>query len=117
MPAGQVLCEYSGTQLGTTEAMRLEDKSYLMRLGPEDYVDAREDVSVLARFINDCCLAAVYNVVFEKRPGEGRALVVATRPICAGEARELVWLAIFASGGALCGLWQMVLGEFEALQV
>ena len=28
----------------------------------------------------------VYNVRFDKRPGEARAVVVAVRPICAGEA-------------------------------
>ncbi|CAK9108934.1 unnamed protein product [Durusdinium trenchii] len=51
---GQVLCEYHGRLLSTAEAMRLENKSYLMRIGPQEYIDAREDESVLARFINDC---------------------------------------------------------------
>ncbi|CAJ1372424.1 unnamed protein product [Effrenium voratum] len=85
VPAGQVLCEYRGKLLCTAEAMRLEDKSYLMRVGPQEYIDAREDIEVLARFINDCRNPAVHNVRFEKRPGEGRALVVAARPIRAGE--------------------------------
>lgn len=31
-------------------------------------------------------ITEVYNVGFEKRPGEGRAMVVALRPISAGEA-------------------------------
>lgn len=66
-------------------AMRLENKSYLMRIGPQEYIDAREELEVLARFINDCRNPAVYNVRFEKRPGEGRAMVVAVRPISAGE--------------------------------
>eukprot|EP00439_Symbiodinium_sp_Y106_P079570 s2086_g18.t1 len=77
---GEVLCEYRGRTFTTAEAMRLEDKSYLMR-----YIDAREDTSLIARYINDCRNPAVYNVSFEKRPGEGRALVVACRPISAGE--------------------------------
>ena len=50
--------------------MRLENKSYLMRIGPQDsfhvlqvlfhpvsakeYIAAREELEVLARFINDC---------------------------------------------------------------
>ncbi|CAE7299921.1 FP1, partial [Symbiodinium microadriaticum] len=50
-----------------------------------EYIDAREDTSLVARYINDCRNPAVYNVSFEKRPGEGRALVVACRPISAGE--------------------------------
>ncbi|CAE7367114.1 FP1 [Symbiodinium sp. CCMP2592] len=82
---GEVLCEYRGRTFTTAEAMRLEDKSYLMRVGPQEYIDAREDTSLLARYINDCRNPAVYNVSFEKRPGEGRALVVACRPIAAGE--------------------------------
>lgn len=85
VPKGQVLCEYSGAVLRTTEAMQLEDKSYLMRLGPQTYVDARGSPAVLARYINDCRVPAVYNVEFDKRPSEGRALVVSCRPICAGE--------------------------------
>lgn len=76
----------------------------------QEYIDAREEVQVLARFINDCrnpaatasgpttrnkgmtsnatsdWITEVYNVGFEKRPGEGRAMVVALRPISAGEA-------------------------------
>ena len=75
----------------------------------KEYIDAREELEVLARFINDCRNPAaavseltvmafhgvswrhqdrtkVYNVRFEKRPGEGRAMVVAVRPISAGEA-------------------------------
>eukprot|EP00439_Symbiodinium_sp_Y106_P080035 s2086_g18.t2 len=105
---GEVLCEYRGRTFTTAEAMRLEDKSYLMRVGwfllmdygninglgvwrlrhhacREEYIDAREDTSLIARYINDCRNPAVYNVSFEKRPGEGRALVVACRPISAGE--------------------------------
>eukprot|EP00435_Cladocopium_sp_Y103_P020313 s1327_g4.t4 len=82
---GEVLCEYRGRLLCTSEAMRLENKSYLMRIGPQEYIDAREELEVLARFINDCRNPAVYNVRFEKRPGEGRAMVVAVRPISAGE--------------------------------
>jgi hypothetical protein len=44
-----ILCVYTGTVLRTKEALRLNDKSYLMRLGEQCYVDAREDLSILAR--------------------------------------------------------------------
>lgn len=45
----EVVCRYVGKVLRTVEAMRLEDKSYLMRLGEQCYVDAREDLSCHAR--------------------------------------------------------------------
>jgi hypothetical protein len=38
LPAGStgtVLCRYEGQVLSTTQALRLEDKSYLMRLGAQ----------------------------------------------------------------------------------
>merc|ERR1719321_962649 len=41
-PEGAVLGVYRGTRYGTREAIRVEDKGYLMRLGPQAYVDARE---------------------------------------------------------------------------
>jgi len=62
--------------------MRLEDKTYLMRLGEQSYVDAREHTDVLARYINDCGNSFFHN---DKRPDEGFALVVTKRRINAGE--------------------------------
>jgi SET domain-containing protein len=82
---GQVLCSYTGDVLRTKEAIVLDDKSYLMRLGPEVYVDARNDKSVLARFINDCRDQKGYNVRFVKLPGERCALIEAIRNIEPGE--------------------------------
>mmetsp|Transcript_13978 Transcript_13978/g.21760 ORF Transcript_13978/g.21760 Transcript_13978/m.21760 type:complete len:94 (+) Transcript_13978:212-493(+) len=69
----------------TKDAIKVGDKSYLMRLGPQVYIDLREDVNTLARYINDCRNPKYYNVSFEKRPDEGKALVVATRDIEKGE--------------------------------
>lgn len=45
------------------------------------YLDARECPDALARYINDCRNPRGHNVRFDKRPEEGRALVVATRRI------------------------------------
>lgn len=39
-----------------------------MRLGPQVYVDARECMDVLARFINDCRNPVKHNVTFVKQP-------------------------------------------------
>lgn len=97
--AGAVVCEYSGVVWRTPEALRLADKAFLMRLGGGAFVDARQTPWVLARFINDCRgRMGGYNVRFDKRPGEGRADVVAVRDIRAGEELfadygRLYWLA------------------------
>mmetsp|Transcript_13242 Transcript_13242/g.31078 ORF Transcript_13242/g.31078 Transcript_13242/m.31078 type:complete len:196 (+) Transcript_13242:150-737(+) len=83
---GEVVCCYeSATIIPTRDAIRLEDKSYLMRLGPQKYIDLRNEMGVVARYVNDCRVPARYNVVFEKRPEEGRALAVALRAIAPGE--------------------------------
>ncbi|CAM9493225.1 unnamed protein product, partial [Heterosigma akashiwo] len=52
--AGEVICEYTGTIYNTKQAIKLKDKSYLMRLGPQVYIDANQHPSVVARYINDC---------------------------------------------------------------
>ncbi|CAM9334022.1 unnamed protein product [Ectocarpus sp. 12 AP-2014] len=80
--AGAVVCEYTGRQLRTVEALRSPDKSYLMRLGPQQvYVDALDDPEVMARYINDCRNSSLYNVAFRKLPQESKALVVALKDI------------------------------------
>lgn len=85
IPAGSRICVYCGRILHTREAMRLQDKSYLMKLGPQLYVDALGDESIAARYINDCRNPAVYNVYFDKRPDEEKAYVTAQRDISTGE--------------------------------
>lgn len=83
--AGEEVCRYTGTMLRTVEAMRLQDKSYLMRLGEQCYVDSRQHPEVWARYINDCITPAGWNVRFDKRPTEACAVVVALRDIQPGE--------------------------------
>ena len=75
------MCEYTGKEYRTKDAIRLENKDYLMRLGPQVYVVGES----LARFINDCRSKQHYNAEFKKEPENKRALVVATRDISAGE--------------------------------
>lgn len=104
---GEVVCVYSGTTLPTKMAIQLDDKSYLMRLGEQKYVDAKHHPDVLARyvsrsceldvmlmmsltcraarFINDCIVKEGHNVTFEKQPENNCALVRALRDIAAGE--------------------------------
>eukprot|EP00928_Gymnodinium_smaydae_P076761 TRINITY_DN59830_c0_g1_i1.p1 TRINITY_DN59830_c0_g1~~TRINITY_DN59830_c0_g1_i1.p1 ORF type:complete len:225 (-),score=18.18 TRINITY_DN59830_c0_g1_i1:343-1017(-) len=85
IPAESVICIYSGKTYRTRDALKLQDKSYLMRVGPQLYVDAHDCMHVLARYINDCRNPAIYNVVFDKQLDAGYALVVSTRNIRAGE--------------------------------
>ncbi len=55
IPAGSVVCVYTGAVLPTAAAVALKDKAYLMRLGPQVYIDAadeEEHAGVMARYIN-----------------------------------------------------------------
>lgn len=80
-----VICEYMGVVWPNAVAWKLEDKSYLMKLGEGIYIDAKQCVHVLARYINDSRCAREYNVRFHKLPWEHKAQVIALRDIEAGE--------------------------------
>jgi SET domain-containing protein len=83
--AGDVICEYIGKMLSVKEVFRLEDHSYLMRLGsPNIYIDGK-DVFSFARHINDNRNKLKHNVKFEKYPQERKALVVAIKNIKPGD--------------------------------
>lgn len=82
---GACVCIYTGRVLRTVDAIRLKDKTYLMRLGPQVYVDPCDDETVLGRYINDPRNRFLQNVVFDKRPEEQCAYVVAKRDIAVGE--------------------------------
>tara|TARA_A100001015_G_scaffold315500_1_gene427456 strand:+ start:456 stop:1655 length:1200 start_codon:yes stop_codon:yes gene_type:complete len=83
--AGTLVCTYMGTNLSTGDAIKLVDKSYLMRLGAQRYINARDFHGVAARYINDCRNSALYNVEFRKIPEQWKAEVIALRDITAGE--------------------------------
>ena len=82
---GEVICKYEGEIFQTATALRLADKSYLMRLGEQCYVDTISNYCCKARYINDCRNPAGYNVRFDKRPEENCAYVIALRNINIGE--------------------------------
>ena len=67
----------------------------------------RTHYEVHARYINDCRDKRVHNVSFDKRPSERRALVVAARPIAAGDE-------LYASYGQLYWLGADMRGEPSA---
>ena len=89
---GELICVYFGARLCTAQAMRLADKAYLMRLGPETYVDASSYPCCSARYINDCRNPLGYNCRFVKYPERRIAEVRAERWIARGSE-------IFASYG------------------
>ena len=86
---------YSGDHNGVLTSAQAEliiDKSYLMRLAPNRFINGKQSGS-MARFINDCRDKRHYNATFVKMPERECALVVATRDIKPDEE-------IFASYGA-----------------
>jgi hypothetical protein len=82
---GEIVCKYVGDRYRTAEAIRLKDKSYLMRLGEQSYVNAEPHREVYARYMNDCINPTGWNVEFVKLPDNGCALVVALRAITVHE--------------------------------
>jgi uncharacterized protein len=90
-PSDTVVCVYRGKELRTAEAAKLKthERDYLMRIGPQCYVDASAPDSCLARFINDARRAAKQNCWFDKvlptSTEPGHALVKSLRAIEAGE--------------------------------
>jgi hypothetical protein len=57
---GNVICCYVGKRLTTVEALRIEDKSYLMRLGNQAYIDAKDSMHCLARYAYNLLLIHTY---------------------------------------------------------
>ena len=80
-----VVISYIGEILNTQTALRRNDKSYLMRLGTQVYIDANNCFLCLARYINDCRNPAGHNVIFDKNEYEKCAKIIATRNIYLGE--------------------------------
>jgi hypothetical protein len=80
---GEVIGDYRGLVFSTAEAIRVADKSYLMRLGPQCYVDAKYRLRWRTRFMNDA-RGFRNNVRFVKLPTQRRAVAVTTRPVRRG---------------------------------
>ena len=114
----EVVVKYEGGAVESTgEAMRVSDKSYLMKLSPGLYVNSPDswwferiaqvnngDESAtkcgLGRFLND---STPYNVYFDKKPEEKCAYAVAMRDIKSGEELfvsygKMYWQAAKAMG-------------------
>lgn len=50
---GDVICEYRGEIMRTARAIRKADKAYLMRIGPQCYVDASLRIDVRTAFLRN----------------------------------------------------------------
>lgn len=85
IPQGACVTLYTGTVLRTAAAAKVKQRAYMMRLGPQVYIDGREHPEMLGRYINDACSAGLTNAYFDKRPEERCAAVIALRDIQAGE--------------------------------
>ncbi|CAD7925088.1 unnamed protein product [Amoebophrya sp. A120] len=113
IPRDTAIVKYTGTLLSTAEAFRLDDKTYLMRLGLGKYVDGnparstdtnpdkREHVQSLACYLND---ARPYNCYFVKRPEDGWADVVTLRDVEAGEELYVSYGKLYWTGHKLANL-------------
>eukprot|EP00697_Spironema_sp_BW2_P005044 gnl/Spiro4/16800_TR9038_c0_g1_i1.p1 gnl/Spiro4/16800_TR9038_c0_g1~~gnl/Spiro4/16800_TR9038_c0_g1_i1.p1 ORF type:complete len:136 (-),score=28.63 gnl/Spiro4/16800_TR9038_c0_g1_i1:6-413(-) len=82
---GECVVVYSGGPLLTVDQLpaRLSDRAYVLKLRPGLFLNPPP--TALACRINDNADCTRHNVIFDKRPDEGVALVVAKRPIVAGE--------------------------------
>ncbi len=113
--AGDLICIYQGKYIRTREAIKMADKRYLMRLGPQSYVDGKHCIHNLVRYINDCRNEDGYNVEFLKIPEKGIARVIATKDVEAGHELfvrygKFYWLAshirpTILSNGDLSSQW------------
>ena len=85
--AGEVLGQYYGRVLSLLQVMKLENRDYVMGgFGSINvHVDARFALDSPARYVNDNFDTSALNARFDKLKEQRRALLVATRPIKAGE--------------------------------
>lgn len=91
--AGEKVCDYRGKVLSLAQAMRLENRDYLMGgFGLNVHVDASEAYSIPGRYVNDSGDVSRINAKFVKHPELRKATVVAIRRIESGDE-------IFASYG------------------
>lgn len=98
---GIEICRYYGAVYRTKEAIALIDKAYLMRLGEQCYVDAKNDESCLARYINDCRNMAGYNVRMVKYPDKQYASIISTRRIYSDEEIFVNYGCIYWAGSLI----------------
>ncbi len=82
---GTILCYYQGHEHTFASIKDVNDKSYLMLVGEQLFVDPRLTLSVKARYINDPINPILHNVEFRPEVSRSRAAVVATKKLAVGD--------------------------------
>jgi hypothetical protein len=104
IPAHTLICYYSGHVHNAASARRLVDRSYLMLLHGDVWIDARPCPEVKARYINDPCRDEDCNCMFRADPSGLYAQVISIRTIVPGEE-------LFASYGDAYWAQQPTMGH------
>lgn len=102
IPAGTILCYYTGHIHNFQSSKSIEDKSYLMMVQGDILVDPGPLKHIKARYINDPLNEALVNCQYV--PQELRSAVTATRDIYPGEE-------LFASYGDMYWKSQKMIGR------
>ena len=82
---GSIICHYTGHRHNSFSQKYLKDKSYLLNVFQDLFVDPGPDLSIKARYINDPLNEGAVNCKFVPDPINHQCLVVATRDIRAQE--------------------------------
>lgn len=83
--AGTILCYYTGHRHNFQSQKCLQDKSYLLNVAADIFVDPGPLLAIKARYINDPLNEDAVNCVFIPEPEHFRCAVVAKRDISPGE--------------------------------
>lgn len=83
--AGSTVCYYTGHRHNFKSQQSLQDKSYLLNVAAEIFVDPGPILAIKARYINDPLNEKIINCTFVPQPEHFRCAVVAKRDISPGE--------------------------------
>lgn len=108
IPCNTIICYYTGhIHNNFSQRHLVKDKSYLMNVAGDLFVDPRPMTSIKARFINDPLNPDAVNCTFVPEPDHRRCAVVASKDIQSGEE-------LFVSYGDFYWSQQSVSGTFHA---
>ena len=82
---GDTIGQYQGVPLTTKAAMHLVEKEYLIRIGPQCYLNAKDMYHCFFRYMNDVRVTRDYNASFYKDMKRKQVNVIATRDLKANE--------------------------------
>ncbi len=85
IPCNTIVCYYTGHRHNNFSQKHLSDKSYLLNVAGDLFVDPEPTPFIKARYINDPLNSAAANCKFVPDPTKYRCSVVSTREIKANE--------------------------------